>query len=84
MGLFFIFLVPGAIFLGMFLISWIPFKTGLETLAAKPFICPNCGCKFYVKWYRLYFKRWSVYGFNSAKFRCPSCNEVDMCKHDDN
>lgn len=84
MGIVFICLVPGVIFLGMFLIKWIPFKEMLISLADKPFICPNCGCKFYVKWYQLYFKHYSVYAVNSAKFKCPSCGEVDMCKHDDN
>lgn len=84
MGLIFIFLVPAAIFFGIFFINLLVFREELENITDKPFICPNCGCKFYVKWYRMYFKRYSVYGFKSAKLKCHSCGEVDMCKHDDN
>ena len=51
----------------------------LASLADKPFVCPNCGHRFYVKWYQLIFRQFSVYTYNKANFKCPCCKMHDMC-----
>lgn len=56
-------------------------KSTCEEITDKPFVCPNCGHEFYVSWYRMWFKKNSVYLWNSARLRCPNCGSKDMCKH---
>ncbi len=54
----------------------------LKRYAEHPFICPNCGQQFSVKWYKLFFFRsYTIIMSKKAKLKCPFCGKVDMCKH---
>ena len=52
-------------------------------ITEKPFICPNCGNKFYAPWWKMWYKKNSVYLFQSAKLKCPHCGATDVCKYDE-
>lgn len=76
----------GLAFIGMlprFLIRWSLGSLVCREITDKPFFCPNCGHKFYVKWYQMWFKQNSVYVWKSAKLKCPNCKVTDMCRHDE-
>ena len=50
----------------------------------KPFVCPNCGYVFYVKWYQLFPSKGSaVHTFGKAKMKCPGCQKTDFCRQKD-
>ena len=54
-----------------------------KEIAEKPFVCPNCGGEFHVKWKRLWFKNCYALdgGFsNKAVLKCPHCKERDACR----
>ena len=56
----------------------------LRSITSKPFVCPNCGQIFYVKWYQLlFFKAIPIYLYQSAKLKCPGCGIRDMCRRKD-
>ena len=44
-----------------------------------PFVCPNCGHIFYVKWFKLYFAWGGLMMYGKAKLKCPRCKQKDMC-----
>lgn len=49
--------------------------------AEKPFVCPNCGETFYVKWYHLWNGReCTLVVSEKAKVKCPHCKQTDMCR----
>ena len=53
----------------------------LKAYACQPFVCPNCGEHFFVKWYKLWIYRdHTITLCGKAKLRCPKCREVDMCR----
>ena len=53
----------------------------LKEYAQKPFVCPNCGKKFLVKWHQLWFGRGvSLAMVNKAKLKCPHCKTTDFCR----
>ena len=53
----------------------------LQELAENPFVCPNCGQQFFIKWYKLNFGRsYTVYAFGKARLKCPHCKVSDMCR----
>lgn len=66
-----------------FLIRWSTVRAICQEIADKPFICPNCGHKFYVNWYQMFFKRMSVYTYKNANLKCPACGVTDMCRYED-
>jgi len=45
----------------------------------KTFVCPNCGVRFNVEWYRMIFKANEVYTLNGAHLKCPVCHKKDLC-----
>jgi len=47
--------------------------------AEDPFVCPNCGYIFYVKWHKLYFTWGTIMTSNKARLKCPKCKQKDMC-----
>ena len=50
-------------------------------IAEKPFVCPNCGERFHIKWFQLYGpKGWQLMMQGQSMFRCPKCNKKDLCK----
>ena len=51
----------------------------LSEMAEKPFVCPNCGHRIYVKWYKLIFKEFSIHVNNNVLLKCPKCKIKDMC-----
>lgn len=53
-----------------------------KEIAEKPFICPNCGGEFHVKWKRLWFSCHPIDGdfSNKAVLKCPHCKERDACR----
>ncbi len=66
-----------------FLIRWSAVRAICQEIADKPFKCPNCGHRFYVKWYQMFFKRMTVYTYKNARLKCPACGITDMCKHEE-
>ena len=54
-----------------------------KEITEKPFVCPNCGGEFHVKWKRLWFKNCYALdgGFsNKAVLKCPHCKVTDACR----
>jgi len=51
----------------------------------KTFVCPNCGARFNVEWYRMIYKVTAVYAYKAARLKCPVCHKRDMCSiaHDE-
>ncbi len=45
----------------------------------RTFVCPNCGARFRVEWYRMIYKSTAVYTYNAARLKCPVCHKKDMC-----
>lgn len=64
---------------------WIFFGIArLKEFTEKPFVCPNCGERFYVKWPKLFWYRiYSLELSGKAKLKCPKCGEKDMCRRMD-
>lgn len=49
--------------------------------AEKPFACPCCGNRFYIKWYKLIWGgQLNVAMMGNAKLKCPKCGKTDWCK----
>lgn len=46
-----------------------------------PFICPNCGHIFTLKWYQVWYKFPSFYHLNGLKHKCPKCKQTEICHH---
>jgi len=74
-----IIIVPVAIAVVFCVLRFLPQMYRLKAMAEKDFICPNCGHRFRVKWYRLIFKYMPVGIMGCAPFRCPKCREKDQC-----
>ena len=64
-----------------FVIKNLPSIYEMIDISDTPFVCPNCGKSFYVKWYQLTFKLPKYYIYNSIECKCPHCKQVDMCRH---
>ena len=75
----FILLIIAIPSLVILLIVNIPRITRLEDLSAGRFICPHCGKRFRVKWYRLLFSRWQIEATDKAPLICPECGAHDLC-----
>jgi len=59
------------------------FFSSFQEIANRPFICPNCGHRFYAKWYQIGRPlQASVYATGKAMLKCPECKEKDLCKWD--
>lgn len=71
--------VPVLVFL---LIVNIPRITRLEDLSSGRFVCPHCGKRFRVEWYRLLFSRWQVEVTGKAPLTCPACKSRDLCRRE--
>ena len=56
----------------------------MEEASAHPFVCPNCGGTFYVKWSRLHIvngiKLMQLDVQGKVRMKCPHCNQVDWCR----
>lgn len=66
------------------LVWWLIAINRLKEFAEKPFVCPNCGERFYIKWTKLFWYRDnSLDLIGKAKLKCPKCGEWDMCKRMD-
>ena len=72
--------IPALLF--VFLIN-LPRVARLRELASHRFVCPTCGERFRVKWYRLLFVRWQVEVTDKATLTCPSCKTRDICRRED-
>ncbi len=46
----------------------------LKEWASKPFVCPNCGHKFYTKQRIVH-----PLGENKGYLKCPNCGKRDIC-----
>ena len=51
-----------------------------KEIAEKPFICPNCGKEFHVKWNRLWFTGGTLGFSNKVQLKCPHCKVTDACR----
>ncbi len=65
----------------MFLIN-LPRVARLRELASHRFVCPTCGERFRVKWFRLLFVRWQVETTDKATLTCPACKNRDVCRRE--
>ncbi len=45
-------------------------------IVSKPFVCPNCGHRFYTKQKNILFQPMSE---NKAILKCPNCGKRDVC-----
>ena len=61
----------------------LPRMARLRELASHRFICPACGERFRVKWFRLLFVRWQVETTDKATLTCPVCKTRDICRRED-
>ena len=56
----------------------------MNEVSKHPFICPNCGERFYVKWSHLHvvngpkLTQLAVHG--KLRMKCPHCNQIDWCR----
>lgn len=66
----------------LFLIN-LPRVARLKELASHRFVCPMCGERFRVKWFRLFFVRWQVETTDKATLTCPVCKTRDICRRED-
>ncbi len=46
----------------------------LSDAASKPFVCPNCGSRFYAPKGKLVFM-----GEDKALLKCPQCKKTSLC-----
>ena len=44
-------------------------------IVSKPFVCPNCGHRFYTKQRIIY-----PIGENKVLLKCPNCGKLDICR----
>ena len=51
------------------------FSEDMKEFVSKPFVCPNCGFRFYIK-----SKVVRPIGKDRAYLKCPSCGKRDLCK----
>ena len=70
-----------SLLLFLFLIN-LPRVARLRELASHRFVCPRCGERFRVKWYRLLFVRWQVEATDKATLTCPACQNRDVCRRE--
>ena len=60
---------------------WVYDITRSKKNSKKPFVCPNCGERFYAKWYSFCFFQWERFDCNKTlKLKCPHCKKTDVCK----
>ena len=62
---------------------YIPRIERIRELASHRYICPSCGSRFRVKWFRLFFVRWQVETTDKATLTCPVCKTRDICRRED-
>ena len=60
----------------------IPRIERIRELASHRYICPSCGSRFRVKWFRLFFVRWQVETTDKATLTCPVCKTRDVCRRE--
>ena len=60
----------------------IPRIERIRELASHRYICPSCGSRFRVKWFRLFFVRWQVETTDKATLTCPVCKTRDICRRE--
>ena len=60
----------------------LPRVARLRELASHRFVCPMCGGRFRVKWFRLLFVRWQVEATGKATLTCPTCKTRDVCRRE--
>ena len=61
----------------------IPRIERIRELASHRYICPSCGSRFRVKWFRMFFVRWQVETTDKATLTCPVCKTRDICRRED-
>lgn len=65
---------------GIFLfIKQLPVIYEIKELLDEPFVCPNCGHRFYLKMHQVWYKIPSFYIANGLKAKCPCCKQIDVC-----
>ena len=55
----------------------------LRELASHRYICPSCGHRFRVRWFRLLLVKWQVESTDKATLTCPVCKTRDLCRRED-
>ena len=71
--------LPALLF--VFLIN-IPRVARLRELASYRYVCPSCGQRFRVRWYRLFPVRWQIETTDKATLTCTACKTRDVCRRE--
>ena len=50
------------------------YSESIKNFVSKPFVCPNCGHRFYTKQKIIH-----PLGENKALLKCPKCGKRDVC-----
>lgn len=64
-----------------FVLKNLPHIYEMLEILETPFVCPNCGHSFILKWYQVWYKFPSFYLLNGLKHKCPKCKQTDICFH---
>ena len=49
-------------------------RRGIDNAKSKPYVCPNCGLRFYAPKGKMAFV-----GSDKALLKCPQCGKTDVC-----
>lgn len=63
-----------------FVLKRLPQIYEMQEVLEKPFVCPNCGHSFRLKWYQVWYKFPSFYLLNGIRYKCPACKQTDVCR----
>ena len=61
----------------------IPRIERIRELASHRYICPSCGSRFRVRWFRLLLVKWQIETTDKATLTCPVCKARDICRRED-
>ena len=75
-------IIAAAVLILLFLLC-VPRTCRLREITGTRFICPRCGYRFRVKWYRLLFSRRLPKRGEPASLTCPLCRTHDLCQREE-
>ena len=60
----------------------LPRMARLRELASHRYVCPSCGSRFRVRWFRLLLVKWQIETTDKATLTCPVCKTRDVCRRE--